>query len=164
MSVVVAGEYVTYDLVVTVPEGTTPLAQITDTLHTNLIFDSAYAISAVGSNGVSFTGPVTSPTLSGNDVNFDLGTVTNNNTDDTMPDTVTITYRVYADSDVADGAILNNNAELIWDADNDGDNNDNDGVLSDSSNVTVIEPLLVCLLYTSPSPRDATLSRMPSSA
>ena len=25
-------------------------------------------------------------------------------------------------------------------------------------------PVLVCLLYTSPSPRDATLSRMPSSA
>ena len=25
-------------------------------------------------------------------------------------------------------------------------------------------PMLVCLLYTSPSPRDATLSRMPSSA
>ena len=27
-----------------------------------------------------------------------------------------------------------------------------------------LEPGLVCLLYTSPSPRDATLSRMPSSA
>ena len=26
------------------------------------------------------------------------------------------------------------------------------------------EALLICLLYTSPSPRDATLSRMPSSA
>ena len=25
-------------------------------------------------------------------------------------------------------------------------------------------PLIICLLYTSPSPRDATLSRMPSSA
>ena len=28
----------------------------------------------------------------------------------------------------------------------------------------VIEQLTICLLYTSPSPRDATLSRMPSSA
>ena len=28
----------------------------------------------------------------------------------------------------------------------------------------VIPPYLFCLLYTSPSPRDATLSRMPSSA
>ena len=29
---------------------------------------------------------------------------------------------------------------------------------------TVFAPVEVCLLYTSPSPRDATLSRMPSSA
>ena len=29
---------------------------------------------------------------------------------------------------------------------------------------TIIEQLMHCLLYTSPSPRDATLSRMPSSA
>ena len=28
----------------------------------------------------------------------------------------------------------------------------------------VLAPLTICLLYTSPSPRDATLSRMPSSA
>ena len=28
----------------------------------------------------------------------------------------------------------------------------------------IVEPLKPCLLYTSPSPRDATLSRMPSSA
>ena len=33
-------------------------------------------------------------------------------------------------------------------------------VLIQSKNTTI----LVCLLYTSPSPRDATLSRMPSSA
>ena len=30
--------------------------------------------------------------------------------------------------------------------------------------VTAINPTPACLLYTSPSPRDATLSRMPSSA
>ena len=30
--------------------------------------------------------------------------------------------------------------------------------------VTSFDSLLTCLLYTSPSPRDATLSRMPSSA
>ena len=29
---------------------------------------------------------------------------------------------------------------------------------------TISQPYIVCLLYTSPSPRDATLSRMPSSA
>ena len=31
-------------------------------------------------------------------------------------------------------------------------------------NISAIRPLRDCLLYTSPSPRDATLSRMPSSA
>ena len=30
--------------------------------------------------------------------------------------------------------------------------------------VTIYMPMIICLLYTSPSPRDATLSRMPSSA
>ena len=30
--------------------------------------------------------------------------------------------------------------------------------------VVIATPLIICLLYTSPSPRDATLSRMPSSA
>ena len=35
----------------------------------------------------------------------------------------------------------------------------------DKGNVVLVDiPLMVCLLYTSPSPRDATLSRMPSSA
>ena len=36
--------------------------------------------------------------------------------------------------------------------------------LSDSLDDTQAIPLTSCLLYTSPSPRDATLSRMPSSA
>ena len=35
---------------------------------------------------------------------------------------------------------------------------------AEGKNVTTIEGLGTCLLYTSPSPRDATLSRMPSSA
>ena len=34
----------------------------------------------------------------------------------------------------------------------------------DLEDCTFIIPLRICLLYTSPSPRDATLSRMPSSA
>ena len=38
----------------------------------------------------------------------------------------------------------------------------NPGIAAGPAVVTV--PVLTCLLYTSPSPRDATLSRMPSSA
>ena len=37
-------------------------------------------------------------------------------------------------------------------------------VLDQQRTLTNIEVLFFCLLYTSPSPRDATLSRMPSSA
>ena len=39
-----------------------------------------------------------------------------------------------------------------------------DGATLDVTGHTELDQLRVCLLYTSPSPRDATLSRMPSSA
>ena len=42
-----------------------------------------------------------------------------------------------------------------------------DQVIVDSASATVVKEVghdIYCLLYTSPSPRDATLSRMPSSA
>jgi len=154
-SEVVAGEYVAYRLVVKVPEGTTPLAQITDTLHSDLLFDAAYPITAVGSTGVTFTGPASIPTVTGSNVTFDLGTVTNTNTNDSVDDTITIRYRVYADADVTPGTALTNDATLIWDADNDGDNNDNDGILSDSTDVTVISPELVVDKLVSVMPSDS---------
>ena len=37
-------------------------------------------------------------------------------------------------------------------------------VLKEAQKVNIGSKLIICLLYTSPSPRDATLSRMPSSA
>ena len=39
-----------------------------------------------------------------------------------------------------------------------------DAILIGKNTLLQDDPLLTCLLYTSPSPRDATLSRMPSSA
>ena len=39
----------------------------------------------------------------------------------------------------------------------------NQGLVSED-NLTLLEKFVVCLLYTSPSPRDGLLSRMPSSA
>ena len=124
-----------------VPEGTTPLAEITDTLDPDLIFDPTFAITAVGSSGVTFTGAATAPTVSGGgaQVSFDLGTITNTDVDDAAPDTVTITYRVYADSDVVLTDALPNDATFIWDGDNDGSNTGaDDGSLSDSTVVTVL--------------------------
>ena len=37
-------------------------------------------------------------------------------------------------------------------------------LIENNKNIKIGEQLFICLLYTSPSPRDATLSRMPSSA
>ena len=56
------------------------------------------------------------------------------------------------------GVLLNTGARIIDIA--------SGGVLSDINRTTGMDTvgLLACLLYTSPSPRDATLSRMPSSA
>ena len=39
-----------------------------------------------------------------------------------------------------------------------------DGILSDSERSSITRMMLPCLLYTSPSPRDRSVSRMPSSA
>ena len=41
---------------------------------------------------------------------------------------------------------------------------DNEAKPDDSENIEPEKEVTPCLLYTSPSPRDATLSRMPSSA
>ena len=43
-------------------------------------------------------------------------------------------------------------------------NDQDDGVIDDVQDVDYVDYLLGCLLYTSPSPRDGLLSRMPSSA
>ena len=52
--------------------------------------------------------------------------------------------------------------EVAWELDLDGKR---DMVVSNMAQLNLeFESVLPCLLYTSPSPRDATLSRMPSSA
>jgi len=130
---VVAGEYITYNLVVTVPEGTTPTAAITDTLATNLAFDPSYVISATGSAGVTFSGgdPI-NPVVSGDSVAFDLGTIVNSNTVDSTPDTVTILYRVFVEPTVTDGDTLTADSLFAWPS----------GSLADSSTIAVIAPEL----------------------
>jgi fimbrial isopeptide formation D2 family protein/uncharacterized repeat protein (TIGR01451 family) len=92
---VVIGELVTYSVTITVPEGVTPGAVVTDTMASGLAFVDLVGTTA--SSGVS----VGTPTVAvgnagsgtGNKVTFTLGTITDNNTDNSVPDTVTITYR-----------------------------------------------------------------------
>ena len=145
---VVTGEYVTYQVAVEIPQGTTPLAEIEDTLDTGLVFDQANGVTVVPSstNLSTSTAPGDFSSASAsydpttNLISIDLGDITNTAPVGTV-ETLTITYRVFVDNDTVNagpGDTLTNAVDFKWDID--------------------------CLLYTSPSPRDATLSRMPSSA
>ena len=85
-------------------------------------------------------------------VTFDLGDVVNTDTDDTVPDTITIRYATFAEGDVVDsatagapGPVLDVDSALVWDVDANGSNtdaNDTAKTLVGGDSVTVIEPRL----------------------
>jgi len=97
---VVVGERITYQVTLTVPEGTTSGAQFVDTLAPGLSFVSIDAITASG--GLSFSGglPVPGsvvPTAAGGDANritIPFGTITNADTDNATAERITVTYTV----------------------------------------------------------------------
>lgn len=118
---VVIGEYATYTLVVTVPEGTVPGARIVDTLDAGLAFLDLDSVtvsnpaavtstvmtfdpgSGLCTNCVPGTGAGSNPiigssgsgaTAPGRLITFDLGGLTNTDRDNTTPETITLVYRV----------------------------------------------------------------------
>ena len=184
-----AGEYISYELVVDVPQGISALAEIHDTLDVGLTFDSLVSVTPSSAtltndlgNGDFFE--ITSPVAGDTGLlTFTLGTISNSDQDNSTTETLTLVYRVYIENEIAvqAGETLGNNAIYRWDIDNDG--SADDVTQASAEPVTVLEPVIsvsksaddsvphlgqtltyTCLLYTSPSPRDATLSRMPSSA
>jgi fimbrial isopeptide formation D2 family protein/uncharacterized repeat protein (TIGR01451 family) len=111
----VIGEYVTYRVTVTVPEGTTNLASIVDTLDSGLAYVNLE--SAVLSSGLTISGSTTPAiTSSGRVITWNFGTVTNSNTDNGVAETITLTYRVVAVNQLSNqtGTALNNRAVLDW--------------------------------------------------
>ena len=142
---VVPGERVVHELVVRLPEGTTRLASITETLADGLAFDPDFPVTVVASTGVSLAGDpgnatpdVVSPAsadpgvvltsavdvdAAGRDtVTFDLGDLVNTDTDDTVPDTITIRYATFAEAGVVAADTLAVDSALRWDVNDDGDN------------------------------------------
>ncbi|HVP13737.1 MAG TPA: sortase [Phycisphaerae bacterium] len=110
------GEIVTYQLVITVPEGTTPGLQVVDTLGANMAVTDvcvsgypavAAPISASAALTTSLPGGFADAcndgttlgtnnpliTASGNVITWSLGTVTNSDTNNANPETVTILYQ-----------------------------------------------------------------------
>ncbi|MAT41871.1 MAG: hypothetical protein CL609_05985 [Anaerolineaceae bacterium] len=140
----VIGEIVTYQLVVTVPEGTTPNAQIIDTMSAGLAFvDINSVVSDTNVESANLIGTGVTPanvTVSstnggtGNRLTFNFGTITNNNTNNGTDNTITIEYDTVVLNDINNqtNTTLGNIAYFTWGS---------DGSINDSSDqITVIEP------------------------
>jgi len=162
----VIGELITYELVVTAPEGTTSNAQIVDTMDPGLSF--VEIVSVTPSAGVSLgnaisTGAnpsnVTIADASGgtaNQLTFSLGDITNSDTDNGTTDTITITYTAVVNNTNSvpsspgnqSGTQLDNDATLSWEWVNDPDDpalanpEGNDSLNASAALVTVVEPVL----------------------
>ena len=108
---VVIGEVVTYQTVITIPEGTSNLATFSDTLDTGLAFLDATNVTITPSAGISlgastitFASPGGTPEDTSRRMNIDFGTITNTNDDNSTPDTITITYDAVVLDTVANNA------------------------------------------------------------
>ncbi len=143
----VVGELVTYEIVITVPEGTTYGAAITDTLDAGLAFVGVVSVTTSAGVTIEFSPEVgvdvnpdnTTVSPAGGQVVFNLGNLVNANTDNGATETITIRYTAVVLNTVGNqtGQLLDNNAELDWDNELAGDDD------SDASDpITVIEPTL----------------------
>jgi len=113
----VIGGVVTFNLTVTVPEGTTPALSIVDTLDSGLAFVQLTAVTTSDPTDVSWTLPV-DPVVApgGQTVTIDLGTVVNADQDNAAPETLTVTYTAVVLNVLANqqGTTLNNSAVVSW--------------------------------------------------
>ena len=127
------GEILTYQIVITVPEGESLGVSLADTLEAGLAFDDLTAMSISADPGLStggtystFTDVLDNAVISaegGGDENqgrvltLDFDTVTNSDRDNTTPETITLTYDVAVLNSGSNdrGASQNNRAEWTWD-------------------------------------------------
>jgi len=142
----VAGEYITYQVVVDVPEGTVPLLQVRDAIDADVRFDELISVtpssSAITTDLAGGFGAVSAPAsgYSGT-VTLDLGNVTNSDTNNTVAESIEIVYRVYVRQNANDFALIRNRAELYWDT-NDNGVTDRSTIWDRAPNLRVITPFL----------------------
>ena len=141
----VIGEVITYTLTLTIAEGVTPSASIVDTLDDGLVFLGITDVTT-SSSDLTSTVPLTpeglAPTINGQQVIFDLGDLNNVDRDNTVAETITITYQVLVANDVVNqsGDQLNNSADFIWDTTADDIDNPTINDTDSAEVVNVIEP------------------------
>lgn len=121
---VAIGELATYTLQVTIPEGEMPSTTIVDTLDAGLAFVDLTAVSvspilsfSAGGLPTIGTAPAnTTITDGGRTITFNLGNVVNTNNDNTVAETITLTYRVVALNTAPNqaGSTRNNSVVVNW--------------------------------------------------
>ncbi len=153
---VAVGEIITYEVTITIPEGTLPGATVTDTLPTGLALVDC--VSVTGSPGVSTTlggdlaaacAAGTNPAVAGSTVTFSLGTLTNADRDNAVAETVTLAYRaaVLNVGTNIRGTLLHNSARLGWTGGN--------AAPASAPDVRVVEPVMTVAKTASPTSGDA---------
>ena len=139
----VIGELATYTLTLTVPEGVTPGATLTDTLDSGLAFVEILSVTPSASVSTANTiGTGTNPSNTtiagdGRTVTYDFGDITNTDDDNDTDETITIVYQAVVLNviDNQTNTKLNNTASFNYTG--------SSGPLSaTSSEITVIEPVV----------------------
>jgi LPXTG-site transpeptidase (sortase) family protein len=149
----VIGELITYRTTLTIPEGTTPDAELVDTLDTGLAFVDCLSVTRSSSDLTTDFGAGdfsdvcnmgTNPSISsvggsaGRRATWDLGTITNANTDNATAETLTFDYRVVV-LDISGnqaGSQRNNAAVFNWTGGSDSASAPNTRVLEPTVNTT----------------------------
>ncbi|WP_160154704.1 isopeptide-forming domain-containing fimbrial protein [Microbulbifer sp. ALW1] len=157
----VIGETAIYTLTIEIAEGITPSASILDTLDTGLQFVELISATSSSADIQNAAGDPWSQadlivTPNGQQVDFDLGDLTNVNRDNTVTESITITYRVLVQNILSNQSSvqLNNRAQFSWDSTDDGIDNPTINDTDSAENITVIEPdLQIDKSLTGTSPR-----------
>ena len=151
---VTIGETIQYQVVMTIPEGTTPSATLVDTLDAGLVFVSFDSITPSSvdittSVGGGFPAVLAAATgLTTDTATFDFMDLVNTNTDNATAETLTIVYTVSVE-DVAgnsNGGVRNNSAVLTYAGGTSSGN---------APNVTIQEPNLTINKTVAPTSADA---------
>ncbi|NNK58695.1 MAG: isopeptide-forming domain-containing fimbrial protein [Desulfofustis sp.] len=99
----VIGEIITYEVEITIPEGQTSGASVIDELDSGLSFNELIAVSADGvtSSLGTLDATTVSASVSGQTITFSLGDLTNGNTNNAVPETITLVYSAYVNNNAA---------------------------------------------------------------
>ncbi|MBL8792872.1 MAG: isopeptide-forming domain-containing fimbrial protein [Planctomycetia bacterium] len=130
----VIGELVTYEVTVTVPEGRTLGLSVQDTLDDGLAF---VRVDSVARSPGLVAGNVTrNVSNGGRSIGFTIGTVTNNNRDNSVAETITIRYTAVVLNQASNqtGTQLNNSARLTFTG--------GTATTASAETITVIEPTI----------------------